>query len=59
MGSMKISVKLPVIVRVDNVGAMFTASNITIMSYTKCMDIRYKYVIEYVEDRVKICFEVC
>ena len=50
--SMKISVKYPVMVRVDNVGTIFMASNITTMSHTKHMDIRYKYVNEYVEDVV-------
>ena len=55
--SMKISIKLPDMVRVYNVHAIFMASNITIMSCTKHMDIRYKYVNEYVEHRVvKIIF---
>ena len=49
---MKILVKLPVMVRVDIIGAIFMASNITTMSHTKHIDIRYKYVNEYVEDRV-------
>ena len=46
-GSMKISVKLPVTVRVDNVEAIFMASNITTMSCTKHMDLRYKYCKNY------------
>ena len=55
--SMKIDVKYPVTVRVDNVGAIFMASNITTTRLTKHVDIRYKYVNEYVEDRVvKIVF---
>ena len=41
LGSMKISVKLPVMVRVDNVGAIFMAIYITTKSHTKCVDIRY------------------
>ena len=57
LGSMKIAVKYPVTVRVDNVGAIFMASNITTSCHTKHVDIRYKYVNEYVEDRVvKIVF---
>ena len=52
LGSMKISVELHIMARVDNVGAIFMASNITTMSCTKLIDIRYKYVNEYVEDRV-------
>ena len=43
-GSMKISVQLPVMVRVENVGAVFMASNITITSHMKYIDIRYKYI---------------
>ena len=45
-------VKYPVMVRVDNVGAMFMAGNITTMSCTKHVNIRYKYVNEYVEDGI-------
>ena len=57
LGSIKVSVKLPVTMRVDNVGAIFMASNVTTMSHTKHVDIRYKYVNDYVEDRlVKIIF---
>ena len=40
LGSMKVLVKLPVMVRVDNVGAIFMVSNITTMSKTKHVDIR-------------------
>ena len=54
--SMQISV-CPFMVRVDNVGTIFMASNITTMSHTKYVDIWYKYVNEYVEDGiVKIIF---
>ena len=56
--SMQIVVKYPVTVRVDNVGALFMASNITTTSHTKHVDIWYKYVNDYVEDWiVKIIFE--
>ena len=55
--SIQIVVKYPVMVRVDNVGVIFMASNITAMNHTKHVDIRYKYVNEYVEDgTVKIIF---
>ena len=50
--SMKIAVKYPVTVRVDNVDAIFMASNITNPCHTKHVDIRYKNVNEYVEDGV-------
>ena len=55
--SMQITVKYPVMVRVNNVGAIFMASNIMTTSHTKHVDIWYKYVNEYVEDGiVKIIF---
>ena len=55
--SMKISIEFPVMIRVDNVGAIFMASNITTTSCTKHMGIRYKHVNEHVEDGVvKIVF---
>ena len=54
---MKILVKYQVMVRVNNIGVIFMASNITTTCHTKHVDIRYKYVNEYVEDRVvKIMF---
>ena len=44
-------------VRVDCIGAIFIASNITTMSCTKHVDIRYMYVNKYVEDGiVKVVF---
>ena len=57
LGSMKISVKYQVTIRVDNVCAIFMSSNITATCHTQHVDIRYKYVNKYVEDRVvKIIF---
>ena len=54
-GNMKISVNPPVIVRDDNVGSMFMISYITTTSHTKNINIMYKCINEYVEDRaVKI-----
>ena len=50
--SIKISGKLPVMVRVDNIGAIFMVSYITTTPCTKHVDNRYKYVNEYVEDAV-------
>ena len=41
MRSIQISIKLPVIARVDNVGTIFMTSNITTMPCTKHVDIRY------------------
>ena len=57
LGSMKIIVKYPVMVRLDDVNAIFMASNIATTCHAKHVDIRYKYLNEYVEDRVlKIVF---
>ena len=57
LGSMSILVEYSVMVRVGNIGAIFMASNIMTMSCTKHVNITYKYVNEYVEDRiVKIIF---
>ena len=57
LGAMKIKVQLPVTVLVDNVGAIFMSSNVTTSSRTKHVDIRTKYVRQYVEDGiVKIVF---
>ena len=39
----------PVMVRVDNLGMIFMASNITTTSCTKHVDIKYMYVTEYVK----------
>ena len=50
--SMKISIKLPVTVRVENVGTIFIASTITTTSCTKHVDIKYKYVNKYIQDGV-------
>ena len=47
---MKIKVKFPIVVRVDNIGAIFMSKNVTTTSRTKHVDVRYKYVNEYVED---------
>ena len=55
--SMGINVKLPITVRVDNVGAIFMSQNITTTNRTKHVDIRTKYVNEYCEDGIlKIIF---
>ena len=50
-------VKYPIMVRVDNIGAIFMANNIMTTSHTKHVDIQYKYVNEFVEDGIiKIIF---
>ena len=52
LGSMKIAINYPVMVRVDNIGTIFIASNITTTFCTKHVDIRYKHVNKYVDDGV-------
>jgi hypothetical protein len=54
---MEIDVRLPVIVRVDNVGAIFLSENITTSNNTKHVDICSKFVKKYCENGiVKILF---
>jgi len=54
---MKIKVKLPIKVQVDNTGAIFMSKNVTTMNCTKHVDVRTKFVNEYVEDGIiKIVF---
>ena len=55
--SMGIPVKIPIIVRVDNVGAIFMSENVSTSSRTKHVDTRYHFVREFVEEGfVKIIF---
>jgi ribosomal protein L24 len=55
--SMALIIEYPVIVHVDNVGAIFLANNRTTGERTKHVDIRHHFVREYIEDgMVKIMF---
>ncbi len=57
MLSIGIEVELPVIIRVDNVGAIFMAENVSTSPRTKHVDVRYHFVREFVEDGfIKIIF---
>ena len=40
----------PIVVHVDNVGAIFMAENVSTSGRTKHVDIRYHYVREFIED---------
>ena len=52
-----LEVKLPITVRVDNVGAIFMSENVTTSNRTKHVDTRYRFVNEFVEDRfIEIIF---
>ena len=48
--SMGVKVKLPIICRVDNVGAIFIAENATATPKSKHIDTRAKYVTKYIQD---------
>ena len=50
LSSMGIKVKLPIIVRVDNIVAIFMTENVSTSSRTKHVDVKYHFVREYVED---------
>ena len=49
---MKINVALPIVVNVDNMGAVFMSENINMMGRSKHIDVRTKYVNEYVQNGV-------
>ena len=52
-----VQVKLPVIINVDNVGAIFMSENVSTTNRTKHVDVRYHFVREFIEDGfVKIVF---
>ena len=57
MQSLGMKLKLPIIVRVDNVGAIFMAENNTATSRTRHVDARYHFVREFIVDGyIKIIF---
>ena len=47
-----IKIKYPIIVHYDNVGAIYLGYNAKTRQRTKHIDVRYKYVNEFVEDGV-------
>ena len=55
--SMGIEIEKPIEIKVDNLGAIFMANNISTSPRTKHVDIRYRYVTELIEDGlVKVKF---
>ena len=48
--SMDVEVKLPIVVRVNNIGAIFMSNNVAVLQRTKHVDIRYHFVHEFVLD---------
>ena len=49
--SMKQTVEFPIVVRVDNVGAIGLANNLSTSQRTKHIDVRYHFVREFVEEK--------
>lgn len=57
MVSMGLKVQTPITVRVDNVGAIFMAENVSTSQRTRHVDIRWAYVREFIEEGfLKIVF---
>ncbi len=55
--SMGVKVETPFIVRVDNVGAIFIAENVAVPQQTKHINVRYRFVQDFVLDGLsKIIF---
>ena len=54
-----INVQLPIAVHVDNMGAVFMSNNVTTTNRTKHVDVRTKFVREFVQDNVLIIRFVC
>ena len=55
--SIGFKVKLPIIVYVDNLGTIFMSENVSVSNRTKHVDIRYRFVQEFVLDGfIKIVF---
>ena len=57
MTSVGLKVKLPIIIRVDNIGAIFMSGNVSVSQRTKHVDCKLKFVQEFVFDGfIKIIF---
>ena len=55
--SLNFKVKLPIIVNVDNLGAIFMGENVSVSTIAKHVDSRYRFVQEFVLDGfLKIIF---
>ena len=48
--SMGMEMKLPIVVRVDNIGAIFIGSNVSVSQRSKHIDVRYHFVREFVHE---------
>ena len=57
LGSADLNVQLPIVIRVDNIGAIFVSENVAVSQRTKRVDCRLKFVQEFVFDGfIKIIF---
>jgi hypothetical protein len=57
LDSLGIKVKLPIIVKVDNVGAIFMSENATATNRTRHVDARYHFIREFIMDGfIKVIF---
>ena len=53
--SVNLNVQLPIVIRVDNIGAIFVSENIAVSQRTKHVDCKLKFVQEFVfEGFIKI-----
>ena len=52
MEFLQMKVNLPILVKVDNVGAIYLASNATSGQRTRHIDVRYHFVRNYVEEGI-------
>ena len=54
---MGIELKLPIVVRVHNIRAIFMSKNVVVSNRTKHVDVRYHFVQEFVQDGfIKVIF---
>ena len=57
LDGMGMKVKLPIVIRVDNLGAVFMSENVSVSQRTKHVDVRYRFVQEFVFDGfIKVIF---
>jgi hypothetical protein len=50
--SMGIKIKLPIVIKTDNVGAIYLSNNYTTSQQTKHIDVRVHFVRQYIEDGI-------
>jgi len=55
--SLDIKVEMPIIIKVDNQGAIFIAENMNVSPKTKHIDVRYHFIREFIfEGYIKVVF---